>query len=242
MKALSKFIKKFMTGILVASAVLIGACAQQKGHQTSDPIQQTTQAVHNFLDTGRWQQIPSSKRTKTVSYIASEGFFIPVNLAEINSLGSELQDFIKSYNITSTDVLLIDGLRNSQGNTTEISSQAIRHLQFTLRDLGYKSKKSTQAIAILDPSKHNAALLIHRKIIIAPECIIKPYPRGARPHKRTFGCVQEVNLANMVASPEKLDGSQPMTSADSTTLASGVDRYRRGEITPLITNLSTSGI
>ena len=46
----------------------------------------------------------------------------------------------------------------------------------------------------------------------------------------------------MVVSPDALDGTQPITSADSTAVSLGIERYRKGEITPLISGLSTSGI
>ncbi|WP_179188679.1 CpaD family pilus assembly lipoprotein [Kiloniella majae] len=236
------YIKKIYLRISIGLALIMSACTQQSGLQTLPPVQQTKQAMNNFLTTGKWQQIPSSKRTQTATYIATEGFYIPPDLSSENLLATELQQFIRSYNIKQTDTVLIDGLRNIQGKPTKSSKKAIQHLQFVLRDLGFQSKEASKAIAILDPTQHNAALLIHRKIIVVPDCHTAPLPKGARPNKRTFGCVQEINLANMVVSPEALDGTQSMSSADSTTLAAGVDRYRKGEVKALISNLSTSGI
>ncbi|WP_419901672.1 CpaD family pilus assembly lipoprotein [Kiloniella sp.] len=225
----------------VLAIPFLAGCTEQQGFMVQDPIDQTVQAGRNLLNTGSWRPLPTTPRTQTFNYIASEGFQIPSGYVETDKLNIELKEFINAYNITATDIILLDGLRNNIGRPTTESQNAINRLRFALNEIGYQAQESVRPIAILDPSQHNAAILIHRKIIVAPDCDIKPHPVGTRPTRRTFGCVQEVNLANMVVSPEALDGSGTMSSADSTAVTLGIDRYRRGEITPLDASGVASG-
>ncbi|KLN61109.1 hypothetical protein WH96_08030 [Kiloniella spongiae] len=226
---------------LSASALTMG-CTSQRDFETIPPEQQVSQAVVNFMNIGRWRPISTSKHTKTYSYIATEGFYIPADFADSLTLEKELRNFITSYKVNNQDVIILDGLRNAEGDTTKESKKAINSIQFSLKDLGYSSKVAKKPIAIFIQGTHNAAILIHRKVIVTPECEIKKHPIGGRPPLRTFGCAQEINLANMVVTPEALDGTKPTTSADSTAVALGVERYRKGEITPLLSSLSTSGV
>ncbi|WP_120496003.1 CpaD family pilus assembly lipoprotein [Kiloniella sp. EL199] len=228
--------------VILTLVPAIMSCTSQEGFRTTDPKEQTISAGNNFLNTGRWKPIRGSQRTQAFEYVATEGFYIPENQIEVSILEKELQDFIKNYNISTNDIILLDGIRTAQGALTNDSQNAINRLKFSLQDLGYKSTIPARQIAILSPGIHNSAVMIHRKIIVAPECEIKSHPRSTRPTKRALGCAQEVNLANMVVSPTGLDGTAQMTSADSTASALGIDRYRKGEITPLLDTLSTSGI
>ncbi len=235
-----KIYRKSVFSMVVLVMPLLTACTEQQDFRVTNPIDQTVQAGRNLLDTGSWRPLPSSSRAKAYSYIASEGFLIPAGYVETAKLNNELQEFINAYNINSSDVILLDGLRNNTGSTTADSENAINRLRFALQELGYSSEKSNKPMAILNPSQHNAAIMIHRKIIVAPDCTALPHPTGTRPSRKTYGCVQEVNLANMVVSPEALDGTRVMSSADSTAVSLGIDRYRTGKVTPLATTGVTS--
>ena len=223
------------------SAFTLG-CAQQEGFKTIPAEQQISKAAVDFMDLGRWHPITTSKRASTHSYIATEGFYIPDGSTDTLALETELQSFLQSYKVNTLDEIILDGLRDGTGKKTPNAESAVNRLKFTLTELGYKSSVAQKPIAIFIQGTHNAAILIHRKVIVPPECAIKRHPKGTRPAIRTFGCAQEVNLANMVVSPEALDGSKPITSADSTAVSLGIERYRKGEITPLISGLSTSGV
>ncbi|WP_421780479.1 CpaD family pilus assembly lipoprotein [Kiloniella litopenaei] len=217
-------------------------CTSQEGFKTVPAKQQISQAAVNFMDLGRWRPISTSNRTRTHSYIATEGFYIPNDATDSFILEKEVQNFLQSYKVNTQDTIILDGLRDGSGTKTPTAINAINSLKFTLTELGYQSSIAKKPIAIFIEGTHNAAILIHRKIIVPPECSVKKHPKGTRPAKRTLGCAQEVNLANMVVSPDALDGTQPITSADSTAVSLGIERYRKGEITPLISGLSTSGI
>ncbi|MFD2207239.1 CpaD family pilus assembly lipoprotein [Kiloniella antarctica] len=219
---------------------LLTACTEQQEFKVTNPFDQTIQAGRNLLNTGSWRPLPTSSRARTYSYIASEGFMIPSGYVETSRLNKELQDFIQAYNIDSSDTILLDGLRNKTGATTDDSENAISRIKLSLQEIGFKSKKSSTPIAILDSNQHNAAVMIHRKMIVSPDCEIPPHPTGTRPSRQMFGCVQEVNLANMVVSPDALDGTRAMSSADSTAVTLGIDRYRTGKVTPLDTTGVTS--
>ncbi|WP_085904694.1 CpaD family pilus assembly lipoprotein [Kiloniella majae] len=226
----------------LSASTLTMACTSQKGFETIPPEKQVSQAVVDFMNIGRWRPISTSKRTRTYSYIATEGFYIPIDFVDSLTLEKEINEFISNYKVNTQDDIILDGIRNAAGNTTAESENAINRIQFSLKDLGYSSRVAKKPIAIFTQGTHNAAILIHRKVIATPECEIKKHPTGTRPPLRTFGCAQEVNLANMVVTPEALDGTLPTTSADSTAVALGVERYRRGEITPLLSSLSTGGL
>ncbi|WP_020593593.1 CpaD family pilus assembly lipoprotein [Kiloniella laminariae] len=217
------------------------ACASEKGYQTISPEKQIVQAGTNFMDTGRWRPLPSPQRAKSYSYIASEGFLIPAE-DQINSsrLRQELQEVVRTYNITSADELVLDGLYNSTGKKTPESLQAIAIISRSLTEMGLNSSTTSRPVAILDPIRYNSAILIHRKVIVGPDCHVPTPPEGARPHRSTFGCSQEANLASMVISPEALDGSKPLSSPDSTAVTLGIDRYRRGEVKALTSDLATT--
>ncbi|MEH6632193.1 MAG: CpaD family pilus assembly lipoprotein [Halopseudomonas aestusnigri] len=236
-----KKIQKSVFSTIFIVVPLLTACSEQQDFRVTNPIDQTIQAGRNLLNTGSWRPLPASSRAETYSYIASEGFLIPAGYVDTSKLDNELQSFINTYNVNSSDTILLDGLRNKAGSTTPNSENAINRLRFALQELGYTSEKSNKPMAILNPSQHNAAIMIHRKIIVAPDCTAPPHPTGTRPSKKTFGCAQEVNLANMVVSPEALDGSRAMSSADSTAVSLGIDRYRTGKVTPLSTTGVTSG-
>ncbi|OUS14334.1 hypothetical protein A9Q97_04100 [Rhodospirillales bacterium 47_12_T64] len=226
--------------ITLAVISLLTACTEQQDFRVTNPVDQTVQAGRNLLNTGSWRPLPTTPKVRTFSYIASEGFLIPSGYVESPQLSQELQEFIKAYNVNSSDIILLDGLRNHSGDTTVESKNAMSRLRTALQEIGFKTEEVGEPIAILNPDQHNAAILIRRKIIVAPDCTIAPHPVGTRPIRRTFGCVQEINLANMVVSPEALDGSRPISSADSTFVTLGINRYRIGEITPLTTTGVTS--
>ncbi|MCZ4281941.1 CpaD family pilus assembly lipoprotein [Kiloniella laminariae] len=223
------------------AVTLLFACTSEQGYQTISPEKQIVQAGTNFMDTGRWRPLPSPQRAKSYSYIASEGFFIPAqDQINITRLQQELQDVVRRYNITSADELVLDGLYNTKGKKTPESQQAISIISRSLTEMGLNSSTTSRPVAILDPIRYNSAILIHRKIIVAPDCHVPVPPEGARPHRGTFGCSQEANLANMVVSPEALDGSRPLSSPDSTSVTLGIDRYRRGEVKALTSDLATT--
>ena len=224
----------------IAAIPFIAACTEQQEFKVTNPLDQTVQAGRSLLSTGSWRPLPTSPRTRVYSYIASEGFMIPSGYVETSRLNKELQDFIHAYNINTSDTILLDGVRNKKGVTTGDAENAITRIKNSLQELGFTSKKSPRPIAILDSSQHNAAVMIHRKMIVPPDCEIPPHPTGTRPSRKMFGCVQEINLANMVVSPDALDGSQAMSSADSTSISLGIDRYRTGKVTPLDTTGVTS--
>ena len=70
-------------------------------------------------------------------------------------------------------------------------------------------------------------------VVIVPDCTPPTPARGERPNI-IMGCTNESNLAHMIANPRDLSIGRDIGPADGEALALGNERYRKGEITPLV--------
>ncbi len=94
------------------------------------------------------------------------------------------------------------------------------------------------------PKGSGVLLVIERYVVIPPSCGDFSQPIGSARQDyahSNHGCADTANLGMMIANPRDLMLGRTLGDSDGTVLAAGVNRYRKGETTPLIdtsTNVS----
>ncbi len=241
------FQRQMIAPTLFAASLLLSACSNGNAEFTSEDASQflydtTVGVAENAIMTGNWQQIDAMATLDTQSVVQAHAVNFPNGTIGLtDEERSRLITFLRSRNITRADQILLDGLRSDEQEHLPATSERIETLRLELANLGLRSHVAQTPITAQRAPDDRVALIVTRTLVRLPDCSSEAPGRGDRPvHLRD--CANQTNLGLMVANPADLHSGTAGGPADGAASVLGIERYRSGEITPLIDALSTQGI
>lgn len=239
--------RRLIAPTLFAASLLLGACSNGNAEFNSDDASQvlydsTIGVAERALLTGNWQQIDTKATLDTQSVVQAHAVNFPDGTTGLTDVERDrLVTFLRSRNISHADQIQLDGLRSDDRQHLPATSERIETLRLELANLGLRSHVAQTPITAQRAPDDRVALIVTRTFVRLPDCSSESPSRGKRPeHLRD--CANQTNLGLMVANPADLQSGTPASPADGAASVLGIQRYRAGEITPLIETLSTEGI
>ena len=194
-----------------------------------------------FWTLGNWKQRPKpyENQVERIDMQYKVGF-APGN-AELNQndLGM-LHAFLRENQVSGTDVISIDGPSTVTEGRTSLTTARIAKVMEELRRAGLQVAVASADSASQSMSSDELLLTVSRHIVLSPDCDTDDPEVGDRP-AYLWTCATTSNLGAMVVNPQDLAQGRTPGPAEAEPAASAVQRYRKGEITPLI-DVSTGNI
>lgn len=224
--------------LLLAGSLLAG-CANNMELEPSGDMPEN--GWSRFWALGDWKQRPEpyKNQVERVSMQYKVGF-APGN-AELNQndLGM-LHGFLREHQVSGTDVISIDGPTTVTEGRNSLTTARIAKIMEELGRAGLQASVSPANSASQAMSSDELLLTVSRHIVLSPECDTEDPEVGDRPTYH-WTCATTSNLGAMVVNPQDLAQGRTPGPAEAEPAASAVQRYRKGEITPLI-DVSTGNI
>lgn len=213
------------TGAALA-ALALGGCTT--GELTDKP----TSFLNKIFVTGKWKQIERAPNNEVEVVTIEHVVDFPQGSTTLEQATErELQDFLRSSNVSGADRVTLHGPRRDYGSHDPVTRKRLEVLQAELAELGVVS--SVPAEDRLQPVESEAiAILVTRAVVIAPSCDQGQPGVGQRP-SYVIGCANASNFGQMVYDPLDIKQGRGMDAADGEARAAAIKRYREGKATEL---------
>lgn len=225
---------KRLTAALCLSLVT-AACGTDP--ERSPEVRAVTDVVNHVFYHAKWQQIPASPENQAEAIVFQQGVFFNEGSGILDQEARRAIDELLSEAEPDpgTVVSLIAGA-GSNTRYDRVTLQRLETVRLALADRGYEAilgnVPSVPAPAI---ERNEVRLSLTKFMPILPDCEqSQPLPPNVPDYDSAFGCATAHNLGVMVANPEDLVRVRTVEPADGEAAARSVERYRLGEITPLI--------
>ncbi len=204
------------------------------GAESAAPVEDgyATQLFHS----AKWQQSQdaSANLVEVVSFSHGVSFERSRDRLSEAERG-KLLDFAQEIKVVASDRIVIDGPRTVGQRLDPVTVARIDALRQELAAFGLPSEAAREPIAQTaetEVSRDRLVVLVTRAIVIPPDCA-QPQPRSGERPQFALGCANTANLGLMIADPNDLRQGRPLGPADGDAATLSIQRYRRGEVTPL---------
>jgi len=229
--------KKFPTAAALGLTLALGACAGDPDR--APEAQAVADTINVVFYHAKWQQIPATPENQVETIIFEHRVGFGPNAAVLDREGMEAVRYFLAEAKPESHQLINLSIAGGERGTARLDRLALLRLEavrVALADLGYLSALATSEAGRVAPlSEGEVGLTVARSMAILPDCD-QPQPLEPDPPEfnRGFGCSTTNNLGVMVANPSDLERGGPLGSADPEAAVLGIQRYRLGEITPLV--------
>ncbi len=225
------------TGLALALAALLGGgCTEQ---QINQPAEKTVEELaRHIFDHGKWRQQP--RRYEAIVEpitITHRVTFEPGNAEIGDDARHALHAFLRQSGAASGEHIEIDGPRNPGGAHAPLTAARLAAIRDELSRTGIAASIPLRAGNGLPSAGDEAEILITRAMVIPPDCGSGDLERGQRPNYR-WSCANAANLGHMVANPADLERGRRISPADGEATTLSIQRYRKGEIKPIINEVT----
>lgn len=232
---------------LGALALLLAGChVERREHQPlaqADPAQPFGEIgtyVEDLSHTASWRQIQRQPDNLVqivgfdhqVSFAVGEDRLQPAERAR-------LADFLGEIKLGYGDKIVLDGPRRAGDGFDPVTAERLEGLRAELTQMGFDAAIAGQPSGETAQQTGEAvSVQVSKAVVIPPECAQAQPELGHRP-AIAMGCSNTTNLGLMVANPRDLTEGGTLGPADGEAATLAIQRYRKGEVTPL-TKLETS--
>ena len=211
---------------LVAAGFILTGCTGESAQDT------------NPLLVGQWRQMPAHEENHvelvTLEHIVA---FAPSAIRPGDREFGRMLDFIQESELASTDDIFLDAPRSAAGIHDAVNTARLEVLEGEFLQLGLPVEIADEPMAG-SANADRVVLVVKRAVAIPPDCDVEQPGLAQRPDWKV-GCAVNASLGLMVADPRDLTMGGPLGPADGEAATLAIQRYRKGEVTPL-TKLETS--
>jgi len=216
-------------------ALVTAACGTDP--ERTPETQAVADVINHVFYHAKWQQLPPTVENHAEAIVFQQGVFFNDRSGVLDREGRKAIDQLlnEADPDPGTVVSLTTGTGSSAGYD-RVALQRLEAVRLALADRGYEAiLGSAPSVPAPGIAGNEVRLSLTKFMPILPDC---EQPQPMQPHRPdyagAFGCTSAHNLGIMVANPEDLVRGQTLQPADGEATARSVERYRLGEITPLI--------
>ncbi|GAB6053817.1 hypothetical protein JCM17960_26370 [Magnetospira thiophila] len=211
------------------SLLLFGGCQSLKSLALSGAVAGGAYLI-DHAETEDWHNVPPEKKVAVIPVEMAHDVAFEANDATL--MGAELgalDDFLARIRLQGTDEVSV------QPATAHALST--RRAEAVAAYLGARRVNARLDDDYVRPGALDVVRVqVRRHLVSLPACpdwTGRPGNNLANGNSSNFGCATASNLGLMVADPRDLVAGRAIGPADGEYLAAGIDRYRKGETTPL---------
>lgn len=216
-------------------SLLTAACGTDPDRTPA--TQGVADVINHVFYHAKWQQIPASPENHADAIVFQQSLFFADNASVVDRDGRRAIDQLLSE--AEPDPNTVVNLTAGTGNNAtydRITLQRLEAVRLALADLGYEAVLgNAPRVPAPGAAANEVRLSVTKFMPILPNC---EQPQPEQPDvpdfNGAFGCANANNLGVMVANPQDLVRGETLEPADGEALARSVQRYRVGEITPLV--------
>jgi pilus biogenesis lipoprotein CpaD len=227
--------KKSLLGplALLFMAGLVAAC---DNNRNLEPAGDTPEAAwHRFWNLGRWNQTPKPYKNNVELVTLEYKVAFPSGGADLDSVAlGDLHGFLREQGVSASDQVAVDGPRMVTGGRNPLTTARIATLVAELNRTGLGAAVAPDTAGEAPEFEGDElSVRVSRYIVLSPECDAPNPELGERP-EIYWSCSDARNLGAMVANPQDLIRGRDPGPATAEPNAASVNRYRLGQITPLV--------
>lgn len=229
-------VRKLSKLTAVLSLSLLGAGCAGDPERTPE-AQAVADVVNHVFYHAKWQQIPATPENQAESILFQQSVFFEDGSAVLRRGEEQAIDalLIEAEPDPGTIVTLHAGESRDPADD-RLTLQRLEAVRMALADRGYQAVLgSAPRVPAPGTEGNEVRLSLTKYMAILPDCTQpQPLEPDLPAFDAAFGCSNANNLGVMVANPADLERGRTLEPGDGEALSRSVQRYRLGEIEPLI--------
>ncbi len=216
-------------------SLLTAACGTDPDR--TPEAQAVADVVNHVFYHAKWKQVPTEPPHQAEAIVFQQSIFFADGSGALDREdGQAIDQLLKEAEPKPGTVISLSAGASDSLRYDQLTLQRLEATRLALADRGYEAVLGgAPDVPAPQVGSNEVRLSLTKWMPILPDCDLpQPLPPNRPDYDQRFGCFDTYNLGAMVAKPEDLVRGQTLEPGDGEAQARGIERYRLGEITPLI--------